>query len=48
MLKGFLQKVSADSLQVVAEQFAPPEAPFDLQILLALQQQPARFLPHGI
>src|SRR6202022_3404259 len=47
LLKGFLQKVSADSLQVVAEQFAQPEALFDLQILLALQQQPARFLQHG-
>jgi hypothetical protein len=48
LLKGFLQKVSADSLQVVTEQFAPPEALFDLQILLAPQQQSARFLSTGL
>src|ERR1039457_3969420 len=47
LLKGFLQKVSADSLQVAAEQFARPEALFDLQILVAHQQHPARFLQHG-
>ena len=41
LLKGFLQKLSADSLEVVVEQFAQPEALFDLQIL------PARFLQHG-
>ena len=44
LLKGFLKKVSPDGLQVVAEQVAQPKALFDLQILLALQQQPARFL----
>src|SRR5262249_7322239 len=35
LLKAFLQKVSADSLQVVAEQIAEAEALFLFEILLA-------------
>ena len=46
LLKSFLEKVSADGLQVVAEQIAQAEALFGLQIFLAFEQQPARLLQH--
>ena len=41
LLKCFLEKVSADGPQVVAEQVAQAEALFGLQILFAFEQQPA-------
>jgi len=37
LLKGFLEKVSADGSQVVPEQIAQAEALFDFQILFAFK-----------
>ena len=39
LLKGFLEKVSPDSLEVVAEDIAQPEMLFDAEILAAAEQQ---------
>jgi hypothetical protein len=47
LLKGFLKKLGADGLQVVAEEVAEPEALFGLQVLFPFEQQPARLLPDG-
>lgn len=44
LLKGFLEKVGANGLQVITEQIAKPEALFGFQILFAFEQQPARLL----
>jgi len=41
LLKGFLEKVGTDSLQVEAEQIQRTEALFLLQILFALEEEPA-------
>src|SRR5712692_4064945 len=46
LLKGFLEKVSTDGLQVVTEQIAQPEELFGFQVLFAFEQQPARLLQH--
>src|SRR5215469_11499078 len=44
LLKGFLQKVSPDGLEVVAQQIAKPETLFGFQIFFAFEQEPARLL----
>src|ERR1017187_2965070 len=44
LLKGFLEKVSADGPQVIPKQVAQAEALFGLQILFAFKQEPARLL----
>jgi hypothetical protein len=41
LLKGFLEKVSPDGLQVVAEQITEPEVLLKVQILTAPEQQQA-------
>ena len=43
-MEGFLEKVGADSLEVVTEEIAEPEMLFVLEILAAFEQQPARVL----
>jgi len=56
LLKGFLEKVGTDGLQVVADQNAEPEALAVFQIVFASEQEPPRFLqsrhaafaPHAI
>ena len=48
LLKSFLQKVSADGFQIVAEEVAQPEVLFGAEILAAAEQQPARFLEDRI
>jgi hypothetical protein len=47
LLKGFLKKVCADGLEVVAEQIAEPEALLAFQVLLPFEQQPAGLLQNG-
>jgi hypothetical protein len=47
LLKRFLEKVSADRLQVVAEQVAQPEALIGFEVVAAFEQQPARFFQYG-
>jgi hypothetical protein len=42
--EGFLEKVSPDGLQVVAEEIAEPEVLLFTQILTTLEQQPAGLL----
>jgi len=42
LLKGFVKKVGADGLQVVAEQVAEVEALVAFQVLRAFEQEPAR------
>jgi len=42
LLKGFVKKVGADGLQVVAEQVAEVEALVAFQVLLAFEQEPAQ------
>src|SRR5215469_16701535 len=48
LLEGFLEKVSPDGLQVVAEQVAQAEALLNLQVLFPLEQEPARLLERGV
>jgi hypothetical protein len=47
LLKGFLQKVGADSLEIVAKEIAQPEVLVGAKVLTATEQQPARFLRIG-
>src|SRR5438874_12792375 len=42
LLKGFLEKVGADGLEVVAEEIAEPEALVVFKSPMALEQQPTR------
>jgi hypothetical protein len=44
LLKGFLQKVGTDSLEVVAEEIAQPEVLVGAEILAATEQQPRGLL----
>ena len=44
LLKGFLEKVSADGPEVISEEVTQAEALFSLQILFAFEQEPARLL----
>jgi hypothetical protein len=44
LLKGFLEKVSADGLQVIGEEVAEPEALLAVEIVLAFEQQPTGLL----
>ena len=43
MLKGFLQKVGADGLEIVAKEIAQPEVLVGAKVLTATEQQPAGF-----
>src|SRR6266478_5663971 len=43
LLKGFLEKVGTDSLEVVAEEIAQPEVLVVAEILAAAEQQPTGF-----
>jgi hypothetical protein len=44
LLKGFLEKVSADGPEVISEEVTQAEALFSLQILFAFEQEPALLL----
>jgi len=44
LLEGFLEKISANSLQVVTKQITEPKVLFFAQILIAFEQQPAGLL----
>src|SRR6266481_8366464 len=44
LLKGFLKKVSADSLEVVAKQIVEPEVLLVFEILAAFEYEPAGLL----
>ena len=44
LLKGFLEKVGADSPQVIPEKVRRAEALFRLQILFAFEQELAQLL----
>ena len=44
LLEGFLEKVSPDGLQVVAEQVAWTEALLNLQVRFPLEEEPGRLL----
>jgi|HubBroStandDraft_2_1064218.scaffolds.fasta_scaffold03183_9 hypothetical protein len=43
LLKGFLQKVGADGLEIVAKEVAQPEVLVVAKVLTATEQQPAGF-----
>src|ERR1051325_1046146 len=43
LLKGFLEKISPDGLQVVAEEITKPEVLIESEIVTAAKQEPAGF-----
>jgi hypothetical protein len=44
LLKGFLEKIGTDGLEVVADEIAQPEMLFDSEVLAAAEQQPTGLL----